>query len=380
MGTVVGSGLLVLGLAAGAAAAPAAPDTGARTKAILPPALPWSGRSEALIAPAGHPWITPAEAAGFVSTPSYDETVAWLRRLAAAAPEVRLVSLGRSPEGRDIWMVVASRERAATPEALRAGGKPTLFVQCGIHSGEIDGKDAGLMLLRDLTLGSRKALLDGANLLLVPIFNVDGHERASPYARINQRGPSPSGWRTTARNLNLNRDYGKLDAPETRALVSALDRWAPDLFLDIHVTDGIDYQYDVTFGHNARGWSPAIGEWLEKAFTPAVRSDLTAMGHVPGGLVFAVDDLDLVKGIGRGNAQLRFSTGYGDARHLPTVLVENHSLKPYRQRVLGTYVLVESALRLVAREAPALRAAVAADRARRAPDLPVDWKPRAEPP
>src|SRR4029079_5958228 len=122
----------------------------------------------------------------------------------------------------------------------------------------------------------RKELLDGANLLLVPIFNVDGHERASPYARINQRGPSPSGWRTTARNLNLNRDYGKLDPPETRALVGALDRWAPDLFLDIHVTDGIDYQYDVTFGHNASGWSPAICEWPDNKLTPAGQHDLTA--------------------------------------------------------------------------------------------------------
>ena len=377
MRTVVGAGAVVVA-AMTAAAALAAGD--AKSRAILPPELPWSGRSLALVAPAGHPWITPSEAAGFERTPGYDETVAWLRRLAAAAPEIQLVPLGKSPEGRTIWMVVASRARARTPRALRAAGKPTLLVQGGIHAGEIDGKDAGLMLLRDLVAGPRKGLLDGANFLLVPIFNVDGHERASAFTRINQRGPTPSGWRTTARNLNLNRDYGKLDAPEMRALVRALDAWDPELYLDIHVTDGIDYQYDVTFGHNRRGWSSAIGDWLADVFTPAVAADLTAQGHVPGGLVFPVDDLDLAKGIGRGNAQLRFSTGYADARHLPMVLVENHSLKPYRQRVLGTYVLVESALRLLARDKALLRAVIASDRARRAPEVALDWKARTGPP
>ena len=150
-------------------------------------------------------------------------------------------------------MVIASRERAFTPEALRATGKPTLLAQAGIHAGEIDGKDAGLMLLRDMTVrGTRKDLLDRANLLFIPILNVDGHERSSAFSRINQRGPVEMGWRTNARNLNLNRDYAKLDAVETRAVVSAINAWSPDLYYDLHVTDGIDYQYDVTFGDRRR--------------------------------------------------------------------------------------------------------------------------------
>lgn len=350
---------------------------GARARAILPPELPWSGRSEALVVAADHPWVTPAEASGFERTPRYEETVTWLRRLAAAAPELGLISLGLSPEGRDLWMVVASRERARTPEALRASGRPTLLVQAGIHAGEIDGKDAGLMLLRDITVaGSKRELLDAANLLFVPIFNVDGHERFSAFARVNQRGPRESGWRTTSRNLNLNRDYAKLDAPETRALVRALDAWEPDLYLDVHVTDGADYQYDVTLGYHAAGWSPAIGGWLDRAFTPSVSADLRAMGHVPGPLVWPLDEHDLRKGILAAQGQPRFSTGYADLRHLAGVLVENHSLKPYKQRVLGTYVLMESALRLLGREKGPLRAAVEADRARRSSPVVLDWKPR----
>jgi murein tripeptide amidase MpaA len=364
----------------------AAPDehagTSARERAVLPPELPWSGRSEALVVAADHPWVTPAEAGRFESTPRYDETVAWLRRLAAAAPELAMVSLGRSPEGRDLWMVVGSADRARTPEALRASGRPTLFVQAGIHAGEIDGKDAGLMLLRDMTVaGTRRELLQGANLLFVPIFNVDGHERFSAFTRVNQRGPREAGWRTTSRNLNLNRDYAKLDAPETRAMVHALHAWDPDLLLDIHVTDGADYQYDVTFGcHGARGWSPRIGAWLESAFMPAVAADLKAMGHVPGPLIWNIDDQDLSKGLLAAQGQPRFSTGYADARHLPGVLLENHSLKPYRQRVLGAYVLMESAMKLLAREKVALRHAIEADRARRSDAVALDWKRRDGPP
>ncbi len=345
--------------------------------APLPPAPPWDGKSQALIVKASDPWITPSERTGLTATPSYDETVAWLKNLVAIAPELEMVSLGASPEGRDIWMVIASLERAFTPSALKASGKPTLLAQAGIHAGEIDGKDAGLMLLRDLTVrGTKRRLLQRVNLLFIPILSVDGHELVSPYGRINQRGPTEMGWRSNGRNLNLNRDYAKLDIPEMRALIRAINRWEPDLYLDLHVTDGIDYQYDITFGYNgAHGLSPAIAGWLDEHLTPALNKDLAAMGHIPGPLVFAVDNLDPAKGRYEFTAGPRFSTGYGAARHLPTVLVENHSLKPYRQRVLGTYVLLESALKALPDGAAALRRAVTADRTKESQQVTLSWVP-----
>ena len=350
--------------------------------APLPPAPPWDGKSQALIVSGDDPWVTPAERTGLTATPGYDETVAWLQRLVTAAPQLSMVSLGVSPEGRDIWMVIASAEGAFTPAALKATGKPTLLAQAGIHAGEIDGKDAGLMLLRDLTVrGTRARLLKGANFLFVPILSVDGHERSSPYGRVNQRGPVETGWRTNARNLNLNRDYAKLDTPELQAVVRAINQWDPDLYLDIHVTDGIDYQYDITFGYTGQhGLSPSIAAWLDKRLTPALNKDLAAMGHIPGPLIFAVDNRDPSKGIVAWTAGPRFSTGYGDARHLPTVLVENHSLKPYKQRVLGTYVLLEGSLRTLARYAGSLRRAIIADRTRTPELVPLTWQaPQAEP-
>lgn len=340
---------------------------------ILPPAIPWDGASRALAVPATDPWVTPSEATGFRTTPRYDETVAYLQRLVKASPNLKMISLGRSGEGRDVWMVIASKERAFTPEALRRTNKAVVLAQGGIHAGEIDGKDAGLMLLRDMTVrGTKRDLLDRANFLFVPIFNVDGHERFNRWFRINQRGPEEGGWRTNARNLNLNRDYMKADAEEMRAMIRALDTWQPDLYIDLHVTDGADYQYDITFGWNGTaGHSPAIARWLDTNYRPAVDAAMREMGHIPGPLIFTDDPL---VGIGLGQSDPRLSHGYGDARHLPSILVENHSLKPYDQRVLGTYVFLEQTLRAIARELAPLRAAVATERARRPEAIPLTWR------
>jgi hypothetical protein len=350
--------------------------------AELPPAIPWDGVSRAAVVPADDPWITPCEASGLTASPSYDETVAWVRRLCAAAPELELLSIGTSDEGRDIWMVAASREGGHTPAAFAANGRPTLLAHAGIHSGEIDGKDAGMMLLRDMTVGARRSeLLDGANFLFVPILNADGHERSSRYGRINQRGPTEMGWRTNARNLNLNRDFTKLDTPGVRAVVGVLNDWDPQLYLDLHVTDGIDYQYDITYGFvGAHGYSPASAGWMRDVLKVQVDTALRAGGHIPGPLIFARDDTNPSAGIVDWTGSARFSNCYGDLRHTPTVLVENHSLKPYDQRVLGTYVLLEATLRALAGEAEPLRAAIASDRARRPAELPTAWRPSAPEP
>jgi hypothetical protein len=293
----------------------------------------------------------------------------------AKAPNLTLLSLGKSPEGRDLWLVVASKEGAKTPQALRANGRPTLFAQAGIHAGEIDGKDAGMMLLRDLTVGGTKtALLDHANFLFLPIFNVDGHERFSAFTRVNQRGPKQAGSRTTARNLNLNRDYTKLDALEMRHLVGALVEWPVDLYYDLHVTDDTDHQYDLTYGHNwPTAWSPAIASWLETTLLPATDAYLRTQGHVPGRFVQLVDHLDPEKGLLPWFASPRFWNGWGDARHLPTVLVEAHSLKPYAQRVLAAYVLLEGTLRILGEKGASLRDATRTDQERHPPEVTLDW-------
>ncbi|HYF21760.1 MAG TPA: M14 family metallopeptidase [Caulobacteraceae bacterium] len=344
---------------------------------ILPPAPKWQGKSERLVAKKTDPWVTPSELTGLTATPSYDDTIAWLRWLDAASPLIRMEAFGRTPQGRDLWLVIASKDAVLNPD------KPKLLAQAGIHSGEIDGKDAGLMLLRDIAFRGKEGLLDGADLLFVPVLSADAHERSSVYNRPNQRGPVAQGWRNTAQNLNLNRDYVKLDAPETRGIVSVIRRYDPTLYLDLHVTDGADYQYDITYGYE--GWdgrydrSERIAAWLEQRYRPALDRELKAQGHIPGPLVFAADDRDPLNGVAHFASTPRFSTGYGDLVRTPTVLVENHSLKPYRQRVLGTYVLIEQSLKALAAHGAELRAAMAADRAERPAQIPSGWRPVEQP-
>jgi len=148
-----------------------------------------------------------------------------------------------------------------------------------------------------------------------------------------------------------------------QAVIGLINQYDPDLYLDIHVTDGEDYQYDVTYGfnHPQASQSPNAASWLSQVYRPVVDQALTQQGHIPGPLVFALDNEDFAKGISGWTATLRFSNGYGDFRHLPTVLVENHSLKPYRQRVLGTYVLLEATLKLLAEQGSVLKLARQAD-------------------
>jgi len=343
---------------------------------ILPPRPPWSGKSKSLALAADDPWATPFERSGLHDSPSYEATWAWLDRLVAAAPELHKLVLGTSLEGREIAMIAASREGASTPTALARNGKPTLFAHSGIHAGEIDGKDAGMMLLRDMTVrGTEKELLDHANFLFIPILSTDGHERSAPHNRINQRGPATMGWRTNGRNLNLNRDFAKIETRGVRALITALRTWQPDLYYDLHVTDGMDYQYDITYGFTGpHGHSPAIATWLGEVLRPRTDKALEDWAHIPGPLIFAADRRDPKAGAAGFTPGPRFSNGYGDAIHLPTVLVENHSLKPFEQRVLGTYVLLEETLRVLADEADSLRAATAEDRARRAETVTLSWR------
>lgn len=343
---------------------------------LLPPLATWSGNSMALIHDSSDPWQTPAEATNLTDTPSYQETLEYLSKLVSSDQRLHMLSLGKSPQQRDIWLVIASQNGAKTAQQLHNNDKPTLFFQAGIHSGEIDGKDAGLMLLRDITKGSKGYLLEKVNLVFLPIFNVDGHERRSEFNRVNQRGPKSMGWRTNAQNLNLNRDYAKTDSPEMQLLVSAINEWLPDLYLDIHVTDGEDYQYDITYGFNGEhGDSPAISRWLESNFRPQIDKALASKGHLGGPLVIGMDKMDFGKGIFGWTAGIRFSNGWGDTRHLPTILIENHSLKPYHQRVLGTYIFLEKTIELLAEQGRQLKRAINTDSASRPEKLTLAWSP-----
>ncbi|MEO7323705.1 MAG: M14 family metallopeptidase, partial [Dokdonella sp.] len=306
-------------------------------------------------------WTTPAERAKFETTPSYAGTRAYLERLGAAAPkQLKLARFGVSPEGRDLMLVVASRDGEFTPEAAHASGKEIVLVQAGIHAGEIEGKDAALMLLRDLTVGAKYPhLLDHVILVWLPIFNVDGHESSGPYNRINQNGPREMGFRATAQRLNLNRDYMKADAPEMRDWLAMFNAWLPDLFMDIHTTDGADYQYDLTWYLEEWGsLHPAVKRWETDTFEKSIFPTFDKSGHLSAPYLELVDHRDISKGIGNFGSGPRFSTGYVALRNRAALLVETHMLKSYATRVHATYDLVVATLEHLNRHPGELRKAV----------------------
>ncbi len=308
--------------------------------------------------------LTRSELSDYRETGRYAEAVEFARKLEKRSPWVQVQKIGTTPQGRDMIMLVVSRDRAFTPEAAARTGKPVIFIQNGIHPGEIAGKDATFMLLRDVVISKRFASwLDHVILLVLPVFNIDGHERMSPHNRINQNGPAEMGWRTTAQGLNLNRDYMKADAPEMRAFLKIYTSWLPELLIDNHVTDGADYRYDVTIGVPTEQeiW-PSMGQWSRRLLDNLL-AGLEEEGHVASRYAEPRTYGDFSKGLIAWGSWPRFSTGYAAIQNRAGLLVETHSLKRYRTRVWAHYDVMRRAIEFVAQNNTAVKQAAAeADR------------------
>ncbi len=309
--------------------------------------------------------LTHAEKTQFRETGRYADSLELARRLERTSRLVRVITLGRTPQGRDLVMLVVSKDQAFTPEAAARTGKPIILIQNGIHAGEIAGKDATAMLLRDIVVSKRYASwLDHVIVLAIPVFNVDGHERFSPYNRINQNGPAAMGFRATAQRINLNRDYIKADAPEMRAWLRMYSAWLPGLLIDNHVTDGQDQQYDLTISMPTEQdiW-PSVGLWTKQKFLPALNAAMERDGHSIAPYAEPLDSRDLAKGLSGGTFEPRYSTGYAAVQNRAALLVETHSLKAFKTRVWAHYDVMRHAIGIICRDAAALKNAVeSADR------------------
>lgn len=280
--------------------------------------------------------LTLAEQSAFRQTGRTDEVARLCEAFEREWPDaVRTFEYGRSAEGRPMLALVASRSGALAPAEIRRRKLPVLFLQGGIHPGESDGKDAGFIALRELLSGGAvPGALDHMAILFVPAFNVDGHERFGRWNRPNQVGPEEMGWRATAQNLNLNRDYTKADAPEMHAMLRLIDEWDPLVFADLHVTDGADFEPDISLQvepiHQGDSALYASGVQLRDALI----AKLAAQGSLP--LPFYPDLFetdDPASGFHLTVYSPRFSTGYFAYRNRFSVLVETHSWKDYATRV-----------------------------------------------
>ena len=283
---------------------------------------------------------TTAEQSGWKRTGRYDEALRLCRDFARAHHNVTCETFGLSPERRP--MVALS---------VGARGRPTLVVQGGIHAGEIDGKDAGFLVMRELLDGKLEGVaLDKLRVVFVPVFNVDGHERFGAYNRPNQTGPEEMGWRTTAQNLNLNRDYVKADAPEMRAMLKLLQREDPVVYMDLHVTDGAQFQHDVAVLVSPPAGAsdaPAGLAAAAAALRATLQRELTAAKHLPIVDFYPafVKHEDPAGGFAAYLSTPRFGDAYWAARNRLGILVETHSWKDYATRVRATHDAVVTVLR-----------------------------------
>lgn len=298
------------------------------------------------------PRMTVAERSGFVETGRYDEVIALCDTFARLHPDaVRCIRFGTSPEGRPMQALIASRSGALDPAAARKAGVPVVLVQGGIHAGEIDGKDAGFLALRELLDGTAApGALEDVVLVFVPVFSVDGHERFGAWNRPNQRGPREMGWRTTAQNLNLNRDYAKADAPEMQAMLALVEAWDPVAYVDLHATNGAQFEHDISIQvEPVHAGDTALRE-VGRTFRDAVMADLAAQGSLPLPYYPSfVEHDNPASGFEDGVSPPRFSTGYFLLRNRIAMLVETHSWKEYPVRVRITRDTVVSVVEQIAR-------------------------------
>ncbi|HEU0153563.1 MAG TPA: M14 family metallopeptidase [Arenimonas sp.] len=296
---------------------------------------------------AAPPLVTVSEQSGFTRTGRYQEVVELCDAFAARYPKaVRCLDFGTTPQGRPMKALVASTSGALDPASARQRGLPVVLVQGGIHAGEIDGKDAGFLALRQVLEGEAAvAALDKLVLVFVPVFNVDGHERFGAWNRPNQRGPVEMGWRTTAQNYNLNRDYLKADAPEMQAMLALVNAWDPLAVVDLHATDGAQFEHDIAIQVEPVHAGPAALRAIGKQWRDGVIADLAEQGSLPLPFYpsFVVDD-DPSSGFADSVAPPRFSTGYFWLRNRLSMLVETHSWRPYPERVRSTRNTVVSVL------------------------------------
>jgi hypothetical protein len=220
---------------------------------------------------------TRPERTNYAETSRYDDVIQFMKAVAAASPRVHLTTYGYTFEGRALPLAVIGA-KDASPEAVKATGKTRIYVQGNIHAGEVEGKEACLEILRDIALGRHAGWFNSVVLLINPIFNADGNERISLTNRGSQNGPiGGMGQRPNAQNYDLNRDFMKLDAPETRAFTLMMSRYDPHIVVDLHTTDGSEHAYQITYApplHPATAAS--VVDVLRNGLLPAVTKAIKA--------------------------------------------------------------------------------------------------------
>jgi hypothetical protein len=308
---------------------------------------------------------TRAERTSYAETSTYADVISFIDSLQRAHVPFARQELGRTNEGRVQPLLVLSRPRVTTPEEARALNRPIVYVQANIHAGEVEGKEALLALVRDLA-STRDNVLDSIVLIAIPIYNADGNERFEPQSvnRTEQNGPERVGQRPNAQMLDLNRDYVKAEAPETRASLAAFERWNPDVFVDLHTTNGSFHGYALTYAPSLNPAARDAGAYTRDSLLPELRRRMKARDGFEvfdyGNFDTQYEERDITDTVKSGwfsyDHRPRFGTNYFGLRQRISILSEAYSHDPFERRVKSTYAFVRELLSLAAERRAQIRA------------------------
>ncbi len=298
-------------------------------------------------------WIPYAVPAQVILKYDQNQTVTWQEAidmygwLDRQYEEALLVEAGETDAGRPLHLFIISTGLQFDPASVRAAGKTILFINNGIHPGEPCGIDASLKLASELLSGKDPyaRFLEHTVVVIVPVLNVGGALNRGRYFRANQDGPVEHGFRANARNLDLNRDFIKLDSRNTRSLVGLLRQWEPDLFVDTHTSDGADYPYVITLIENhEQRLEPSQSGFMKETVLPFLYG---AMEQTPYEMIPYVWSVGASPESGMVGFMdyPRYTTGYTALFNTLSFTVETHMLKPFKDRVLSTWHLLREALR-----------------------------------
>jgi hypothetical protein len=300
--------------------------------------------------------LTRPERTGFTETSTYADVMAFIDSLRNISPTLHVTRLGQSPSGKEIPMLVLSRPAVRTPADAKAAHKPIVYLQGNIHGGEVEGKEAVLALLRDLSLDGYRNVLDSVVIIAVPIYNIDGNDAMGPQERNrgSQNGPPLIGQRPNGQGLDLNRDYIKAEAPETRAALDMFRAWDPDVFVDLHTTNGSYHGYALTWAPPLNPAAIFTGPFTRDTVLPMLRDVLRERLRVetfPYGNFRSQDSVE--QGWFTYDHRPRFGTNYYGLRGRVGILSEAYSHDPFRTRVASTYAFTTTLLSLVAQNSEA---------------------------
>ncbi|MBR9756462.1 MAG: M14 family metallopeptidase [Algicola sp.] len=283
-----------------------------------------------------------------LETATYHQTIAYYTQLSEKYPEIQIYSMGETDSGLPLHVVVFNPDKTFDFSILNKT-KTTLLINNGIHPGESDGIDATMMLFRDFATKKRPALKNTV-LVTIPIYNIGGSLNRNSTTRANQNGPKTYGFRGNARNYDLNRDFIKSDTKNAKAFAEIFHLVKPDVFIDNHVSNGADYQYTLTHlftQHNKLGGK--LGHYLHLFLMPELQAKLKQKNWDITPYVNVFNQLP-ENGFTQFMDYPRYSTGYTTLWNTLGIMVETHMLKPYKQRVEGTYDFMTAVIDIIENE------------------------------